>query len=331
MAASTIKMPDGSTVSADQLQSMAKSNQIQSGANGSLIQNALDTGVYSGQVGGGQDGNHGQGTGGNVSTGGVLGTPASATNPNAAQHSGGDTNAGTYASDYNTANWTPQQQQQENVFDQRSNETYSNYAQRVGAQGTLNWGAPSLNPYSSLNPLANSPFTQWFQNNIAGNMAGNQLIADLMTNQPTNGPAMANQIQNAFQSSNYGPLQVGDAAHNLGTIAGMLGSYINSRDSNGVFDSGHAAGLSPTQAADLQAILNTPSMAEQLIMGQLQNSIGGIGAQALKNRMDSQINLYLDNPMVYANGAGQQGNPSGVGGNAIPLFDQLLRIAGIGY
>lgn len=298
-----INVPGKGQVTETQFRQMVQNNEIAAGPGGSAAQGAIDSGSYSDPY----TGNSSAGSS-NSSSNSVKGTNQATSSGNplaAAANNMGAANPGTNFGNLSGGGADPRT---ENVYALRNNDDPTSWARRVFAQGTADFGPSSLNPYLSQNPLANSPFSRWYQDRYGLAAPTNALVAAELSNQSPTSTYTQNQMKS--MGGNPGSLGPGDmnaATSNLRGLQGMLQNF-----------AGGGSGLSPTQTLFAGQLMNDPQLASQIITGQMQGATGGWGMSYLSNMLSNLATQYYNDPS-------QQG-PQAKGS----FLGQAMRMMGMG-
>jgi hypothetical protein len=266
-----VRMPDGTVYSEEEFRQRVANNQIAGGAGGSAATNAVSSGTYSDPYAGGGPGQGG--TSGNASQANSQGAAQSA-----ASTAFGGLNGGTDSS-------VPAGARQENVYALRNNDDPTSWAKRVFAQGTADYGAKSLNPYLDQNPMANSPFTQWYQQHYGTAAPTNDLVAQEISGGSPTAAAMQGGMQTQATQGYGGPSTIAGAQGNLQAVNAM----VNRQAAGG-------AGNNTTQRLFAGQLLNDPQLASQIVTSQLQGGTGGWGMGYLANQASNLATHYFNDP-----------------------------------
>lgn len=282
-----INVPGKGQVTETQFRNMVQNNEIAAGPGGSAAQAAIDSGSYSDPYSGNSSAGSGSSnSSSNSST--VKGTnQAAGTNSGnplaAAANNMGSANPGT---NFGNLSGGGADARTENVYALRNNDDPTSWARRVFAQGTADFGPSSLNPYLAQNPLANSPFSRWYQDRYGLAAPTNALVGAELTNQAPTSTYTQDQMKSmGGNPGSLGPGTIGQATGNLRGLQGMLQNF-----------AGGGSGLSPTQTLFAGQLMNDPQLASQIITGQMQGATGGWGMSYLSNMLSNLATQYYNDP-----------------------------------
>jgi hypothetical protein len=300
--ADRIRLPDGTTVSADELKAMGANNDIESGPGGTAIDQAIASGTYtapkrSTSTGAGSN-TYNTNSGGPATTGSTKADPG--------------TNFGYGGS----AKGDASTDRTRSIYEGRPGESLDQWMGRVFRQSTRDYGGV-LSPDAD-NPLGRTPYANWFQNRYSDVVPANQLLSKLLTNSGMGedfAPNMQGSMQDFFANGTGRGFGTGvqGSQQNLGSLNDLLNS----------FAAGNQEGLSPEQVTALGGIMDDPNMAMTLVNAQLS---GGIGANPLASKYIAELGKRSVSD-YYDDIVGQSPDPSKGQGTFLNNFLKRINYA----
>lgn len=299
-----INVPGRGQMRESEFRSAVQNGSIAAGPSGSAMNDALNSGTYTDPYAGGNQQSQPAAapkTQGNTGTNGAGATGGSAANQAASTMQANDTTS-TFGSGMGGGD-----ARNENVYGLRNNDDPTSWARRVFAQGTADFGNKSLNPYLDQNPMANSPFAQWYQSRYGTAAPTNALVASEISGQAPTAGAMQGAMQTAQQGGGPGAPTMAGAQSNLQ----QLNQMVNNKAAG-------TGNLNTSQGLFAGQLMNDPQLASQIITSQLQGGTGGWGMGFLGNSLSNLATHYYNDP-------GNQGpqSPNGT------FLNQAMKMMGM--